>query len=201
MRFALALGLSITFPLLSQGIFNNASKPGDPICSRFSVGADSRLEFGSGHGTMDAAAGGLGKDLGPAPTSLNTTTGGNAGATRLTKDTYQNGHQEFLPGKRPDVAAFTAYGKDGKAVSIASLKGKIVVVGLWSYHCEPSARMLMEMAQLFPREDKFGFVLLAVNYDASRNEDGSQATGAGLPFRPSSGRTESSSRTTPSPSM
>lgn len=177
MRLVTTACLCLSIPLFAQGIFNNASKPGEPTCSRNTVGVDSNLEFGSGHGTMNSPVGGTGKDLGPAPTSQNTSTGGKAGGTRLSKDLYTSGHVDYPVGKRPDASAFTAYGQDGKAVSIASLKGKIVVVGLWSYRCEPSARMLMEMAQLFPREEKFGFVLIAVNFDASRYEDGSQAVG------------------------
>lgn len=177
MRLPASVLLSLAIPLSAQGIFNNASKPGDPICSRSTVGTDAQLEFGSGAGTHSNAVGGSLQNLGSAPTSANTGTGGAAGGTRTFEDLYTKGHISFDPGKRLDASAFTAYGKDGKPVSIASLKGKIVVVGFWSYHCEPSARMVMEMAQLLPRKEKFGFEILAVNYDASRMPDGSEATG------------------------
>lgn len=177
MRLSAFLLLSLAIPLSAQGIFNNAAKPGDPICSRSTVSTDPSIGFGSGAELHDQMVGGTLQNLGPAPTSPNRSSGGNAGGTRIFEDLYTKGHIAFSVGNRNDVSAFTAYGKDGKPVSIASLKGKIVVVGFWSYRCEPSARMIMEMAQLFPRREKFGFELLAVNYDASRMPDGSEATG------------------------
>ena len=174
--------MTLALPLSAQAIYNNASKPGDPICAQSTVGYDPSLAFGQSGG-LGNTVGGSGKDLSPAPAAPNDTTGHQAGATRIYSDLYAKGHVVFAPGERPDASSFTAYGKDGKPVAIASLKGKIVVVGFWSYRCEPSARMLMEMAQLFSRRDRFGFELLAVNFDASRMPDGSETTGGWAAIR------------------
>jgi hypothetical protein len=134
----LAICFALSAPILAQGVYTNAVKPGDPICSRVVVALDPTLER---HEMSDSNP---------------------SGALM-----YQQGHQFFPPDLRKDVSLFTAYDEKGKGVSIASLKGKIVIVGFWSVHCDPSARMVMEMAQLEKNKDKFGFELLAVDFDGN----------------------------------
>jgi thiol-disulfide isomerase/thioredoxin len=104
------------------------------------------------------------------------TTGGMMGADASHKLYYQQGNQFFPQGQRKSVASFACYDQKGKATSIASLKGKVVLVGLWSVRCEPSAKMLMELASLYPKREKFGFEILAVNFDENQ-QDGGGITG------------------------
>ena len=55
--------------------------------------------------------------------------------------------------KRQDVSAFTVEDESGVKISLKALKGKPVIVGLWSTHCEPSLFLLSEMAQLYGKAD------------------------------------------------
>lgn len=81
---------------------------------------------------------------------------------------YHWGIKYYEPGERPDMTKVTFYGKDQKGVSVGSLKGKLVIIGLWGYRCQPSARMLMEMAKVLKARDRYGFEVWAINYDANR---------------------------------
>ena len=141
----------LALPLAAQGVYTNAAKPGDPICSRVKITQDPTLESRSV------------TDSNPASVFV-----------------YQQGHQVFAPDQRRDVSSFKAYDEKHKGVSIADLKGKIVIVGFWSQNCEPSAKMLMEMAGLEPNKDKFGFELLPVNFDGNDIDNtGNIDTGGG----------------------
>lgn len=142
------LAAALAIPLPAQSLYLNADKPGDPTCPKLEVDIDPRLGR---------------REIGTA----------NSGMVRQ----YQQFHEHFAAGQRKDVSAFTAYDGKKKGVSVASLKGKIVIAALWSYNCDPSARMLMELAQLYPRRDKFGFDILAVNFDANRISEDSQSLG------------------------
>ncbi len=147
------LGILLAIPastgLLAQGLYLNADKPDDPICSRIERDKTS-LNYGTG-----ATAGG-------------TTTSGMAGANTSGIRYYQSGTRYFAPGERPDVSAFAAANEKGQEMPLAALKGKVVVVGLWSVHCQPSAKMLLELADMLPKRDKFGFEVFAVNVDQNR---------------------------------
>ena len=138
----------------AQGIYQNVSSPTDPICPRVDRDKTS-LNFGA------RAPSGSG-------------TGGEVGADSTLKRSYQQGQHFFALGQRSSVASFTAYDEKGRAVSIASLKGKVVLVGLWSVRCDPSARMLMEFSGLYPKRDAFGFEILAVNFDESKLLEGTR---------------------------
>jgi hypothetical protein len=144
----LLLAAALALPLPAQGLYLNADKPGDPACPKLEVDIDSGL----GRHEISGARGGMVRQ-------------------------YQAFHQHFAADQRKDVSAFTAYDGKKKGTSVASLKGKIVIVALWGYNCDPSARMLMELAQLYPRRDKFGFEILAVNFDANRITEDNRALG------------------------
>ena len=78
----------------------------------------------------------------------------------------------FIPqGERKDVSSFAAYDEKVHGISISSLKGKVVLVGLWSKNCDPSANMLMEFASLYPKRAQYGFEILSVNFDENQQED------------------------------
>jgi thiol-disulfide isomerase/thioredoxin len=129
----------------AQGIFNNANSPSDPTCPRI-LQEKTELNDKSQYGRN----------------------GADASAVRYS----QWGDQFFPPAERKDVSAFAAYDEKNKGISIASLKGKVVLVGLWSTHCDPSASMLMEFASLFPKKGQYGFEILAVNFDETQQDSG-----------------------------
>ena len=136
--------------LVAQGIFINVDKPGDPICTRIFREND-QMNYG-------AARGG--------------TMGGMAGASSALVRYYQKGENHFPAGTRKSVQAFGASDEAGKTITIQQLKGKVVVVGFWSTKCEPSAKMVMELADLYTKREKFGFEVLCVNFDENRPQDG-----------------------------
>jgi len=122
-------------------VFNNANSPSDPTCPRI-MQEKTALNYKSQYGRNKA----------------------DASAVRHS----QWGNQYFPPAERKDVSPFAAYDEKNKGTSLASLKGKVVLVGLWSKNCEPSAKMLMEFASLYPKKDQYGFEILAVNFDENQ---------------------------------
>lgn len=151
-RRAIALAACLVAPMAAQGIYQNANSPSDPICPRVDRDKTS-LNFGASSRT-------------------GSTTGGMIGADSTAKLYYQQGTQFFPQGRRKSVTTFAAYDERAKGTSIASLKGKVVLVGLWSVRCDPSARMLMEFAAIYPKRDQFGFEILAVNFDENQQDGG-----------------------------
>jgi thiol-disulfide isomerase/thioredoxin len=138
--------------LSAQGIYQNANSPSDSICPRIEKDKTA-LNFGA---------------------RIAGTTGGRIGADSTTKLSYQQGQQFFPQGQRKSVAAFAAYDAKSKPTSIASLRGKVVLVGLWSTHCDPSAKMLLELASLYPKRSQAAFEILAVNFDENQQGGGSR---------------------------
>ena len=138
-RLIPSLILAVSGPALTaQGIFTNANSPSDSICPRV-MQDKTELNYKSQYGRNSA----------------------DASHTLYT----QKGNWIFPPAERKDVSAFAAYDEKAKGTSISSLKGKVVLVGLWSKNCEPSAKMLMEFAALYPKRAQFGFDILAINFD------------------------------------
>jgi hypothetical protein len=72
------------------------------------------------------------------------------------------------PEKRKSAATFTVQDNTGKSLGVAAQKGKAVAVVFWQVSCGPSLDLLLELADLQKREDKFGFVAWPVNYDTDR---------------------------------
>lgn len=150
MRNHLPLGLlaaCLTSALGAQGTYQNANAPDDPICPLIQRDKTS-LNYG-GSGVLGS-------------------TGGQTGADTAATLFYQQGRQFFPVGQRKPVSAFTAYDEKGQGTSVASLKGKVVLVGLWSINCAPSAKMLMEFSSIYAKREQFGFEILAINFDESR---------------------------------
>jgi len=129
----------------AQGVFNNANSPSDPTCPRI-MQEKTELNYKSQYGRN----------------------GADASAVRYS----QWGNQYFPPAERKDVSPFAAYDEKNKGISIASLRGKVVLVGLWSTHCDPSAKMLMEFASLYGKRDQYGFEILSVNFDENQQDGG-----------------------------
>ncbi len=138
------LSFLVVSALGAQGVYQNANKPGDAICPRIEKDKDERLAFGQRNGG---------------------TLGGAVGANATAILNYVSGQRYFPQGARKNVGSFSAVSQKNKVMNVAELKGKVVLVGLWSTSCEPSAKMLMEFADLYPKREKFGFELLSVNFD------------------------------------
>ncbi len=134
--------------LSAQGVYNQANKPGAATCPKIEVDVDSTV----GSRQLSDANSGM-------------------------VSWHQEGHVFYPKADRKDVSRFAAYDAKGKGTSVASLKGKIVVVELWGANCDPSARMLMDLAQLYERRAKFNFEILAVNFDANRISEDSHILG------------------------
>lgn len=147
--FTVLLALGAT--LQAQGIYKNANSPTDSICPRVSLDK-TELNYGS---------------AGPLAS-----TGGMVGADSQGLLSYQQGSQMIPQGHRRSVATFAAYDAKGNPTSVASLKGKVVLVGLWSIRCDPSAKMLLELASLYPKRAQYGFDILAVNFDENQQDGG-----------------------------
>jgi hypothetical protein len=129
----------------AQGVFNNANSPDDPTCPRI-MRDKTAMHRMSQYGRNDAD-----------PSMVVYT---------------QKGDWHIPQGERKSVSSFAAYDEKGRGTSIASLHGKVVLVGLWSKNCDPSAKMLMEFASLYPKRSQFGFDILAVNFDENQLDGG-----------------------------
>lgn len=177
-----ALPLLVSLAASAQGIYNNANSSKDGICplvqrdkTSLNFGAPSKVTTQGGmvlRNSPQAEGADNAKELGG-------TTAGLAGANALSQLHFEEGTHLFPQGQRKDVSRFTAYDAKASAISIASLKGKVVLVGLWSTRCDPSAKMLMEMAGIYPKADQFKFQILAVNFDLNQQDDGDGAIEGG----------------------
>jgi thiol-disulfide isomerase/thioredoxin len=129
----------------AQGVFDNANSPNDPICPRIML-EKTQIQHMSQYGRNSA----------------------NASGVRYT----QKGDWFIPQDERKDVSAFTAYDEKAKGIPISSMKNKVVLVGLWSKNCDPSAKMLMEFASLYPKGAQYGFEILAINFDENQQDGG-----------------------------
>ena len=72
---------------------------------------------------------------------------------------------EFIPADPPQPAPeISLTDSDGKAVALADLKGKLVLINLWATWCQPCLKEMPSLAGL-PKTLGDGFVLLAVSED------------------------------------
>lgn len=79
------------------------------------------------------------------------------------------GKPQFIPvDQRRDVSAFGVIDRSGKLLTVGDLKGKVVVIGLWTIGCDPSLKQLGEMVDLQAKGEKFGFKVLPANVDPER---------------------------------
>jgi thiol-disulfide isomerase/thioredoxin len=146
-RSFLPAAFALAAPLCAQAVFMNADKPDAKVCPRIEDNA------------AQLSRGGI---------AAGNTTAGQLGAQATGTRFYQEGEAFFPKGERKSVATFAALPQSGPSIPVSSLKGKVVLVGLWSTSCQPSASMLMELADLYPKREKFGFEILAVNFDRDR---------------------------------
>lgn len=152
MRVRLLFPILLSIPAFAQGYFINSDKPDSPVCPKVTIENDAHLV---------SAQGGRGASL---------------DATR----NYRWGTKFFPIGQRPDASSLSFYNDKKAGISVASQKGKIVIVGLWGYRCQPSANMLMEMSKIMKVKDRYGFEIWAINFDANRlTENDSTSLGGG----------------------
>ena len=72
-----------------------------------------------------------------------------------------------LSGPAPN---FTLQSNAGQQVSLASLKGKVVMVNFWATWCVPCRQEMPHLEALYQRYESLGFELLAVNVEKNNAE-------------------------------
>jgi len=65
---------------------------------------------------------------------------------------------------------FTLPGKAGEAVSLAKLKGQVVMLNFWASWCGPCRTEMPLMDQIYKKYSAAGFVLLGVNVDSDSSD-------------------------------
>jgi peroxiredoxin len=60
---------------------------------------------------------------------------------------------------------FTLQSRDGKSVSLADLKGQVVMVNFWATWCGPCRQEMPHLEALYERYNSLGFTLLGVNVE------------------------------------
>lgn len=145
------------------------TSPGQPSCPRINEDDATIRPGGTRSGSADPSGYGpaKGADSKGGNAAANTTSGmagAGAGFQML-----EIGKPQRIPmGQRPSVAAFGFTDKSGTSRTLGDLKGKVVIVGFWTTSCDASCRELMEMADLQPKGEKFGFQVVPVNFDPER---------------------------------
>lgn len=71
----------------------------------------------------------------------------------------------FPVAERKDGTGFAVVPIKGKPQLLADYKGKVVIVGVFSAICDPSIRLLAEMAELQPKGAQYGFEVFPVCLD------------------------------------
>ncbi len=137
---------------MAQGVFTKPTEAGSSICPRVLRERDS-LDYGSG------------------TRGFNTTSGDSGAAAGMTAY-YQKGGGYIPKENRKDVSAFAGISEKGTQIPVSNFTGKAVVIGFWSVNCDPSMRMLTDFAALSDKRGKFGFEIMAVNFDENRPIDG-----------------------------
>ena len=65
---------------------------------------------------------------------------------------------------------FTLQSNAGRQVSLAQLKGKVVMVNFWATWCVPCRQEMPHLQALYERYESLGFELLAVNVEKNNAE-------------------------------
>ena len=92
-----------------------------------------------------------------------------------TKDSFFDLSGKHRLGKDVPAPNFTLPGLDGKMVSLADYKGKVVLLNIWATWCPPCVEEMPSMEKLYQELKDEGLEILAVSID----ESGAQAV---LPF-------------------
>ncbi|HQL47364.1 MAG TPA: redoxin domain-containing protein [Holophaga sp.] len=135
MRRAVLLSLIAAWALPAQEFNFVPVVPGSTYCWREEVDAQKRLAMGPSH-TMTDQAIAVDREV-----------------------------RVFPVAERKDGTGFAVVPIKGKPQSLAAYKGKVVVVGVFSAVCDPSIRLLAEMAELQPKGPQFGFEVFPICLD------------------------------------
>lgn len=73
---------------------------------------------------------------------------------------------EVLKDRAPD---FSLASPDGKSVSLAALKGEVVMVNFWASWCAPCRQEMPLLDAMYKRFKPLGFTLVGVNVDEEPN--------------------------------
>ena len=92
-----------------------------------------------------------------------------------TKDSFFNLSEKPRFEKGAPAPNFTLPGLDGKMVSLADYKGRVVLLNIWATWCPPCVEEMPSMEKLYQELKDEGFEILAVSID----ESGAEAV---LPF-------------------
>lgn len=138
MRRAALLSLIAALALPAQEFNFLPVVPGSTYCWREEVDAQKRMEAGAGLNTRTMADQAIAVDR----------------EVRV-----------FPVAERKDGTGFAVVPIKGKPQSLASYKGKVVIVGVFSAICDPSIRLLSEMAELQPKGAQYGFEVFPICLD------------------------------------
>ena len=61
--------------------------------------------------------------------------------------------------------AFSLHSRDGDQVSLASLKGDVVMINFWATWCGPCREEMPKLEAIYQRYNNLGFTLLGVNVE------------------------------------
>jgi peroxiredoxin len=65
---------------------------------------------------------------------------------------------------------FTLTARDGKAVTLKDLKGKVVMINFWASWCAPCRQEFPLLEQMYKRYNALGFTLLGVNVESDTKD-------------------------------
>jgi peroxiredoxin len=71
--------------------------------------------------------------------------------------------------------AYAAVSLAGDSVSLASLRGQVVLLNVWATWCHPCRTEIPELREIQKRHESRGLALVGVSVDAAGNEDGIRA--------------------------
>ena len=64
--------------------------------------------------------------------------------------------------------AFSLASRDGKQVSLADLKGQVVMINFWASWCGPCRQELPALDQIYAKYKPMGFTLVAINVESEK---------------------------------
>ncbi len=60
---------------------------------------------------------------------------------------------------------FTLVARDGRSVSLADLKGQVVMINFWATWCGPCRQEMPLLDEMYQRYNRLGFTLLGINVE------------------------------------
>src|SRR5262245_36481761 len=66
--------------------------------------------------------------------------------------------------------AFTLASREGKQVSLADLKGQVVMINFWASWCGPCRQEFPALDQIYAKYKPMGFTLVAINVESEKSD-------------------------------